>query len=79
MGFLKGGAHKRYLRQCFVAFEEQKRDHLSNYMPSALFSLGTPAKHEWLWPHPLARELVNRLERREMFSYCASIEESLIP
>ncbi|KAL7232965.1 hypothetical protein ACSBR1_016756 [Camellia fascicularis] len=25
MGFLKGGAHKRYLRQCSVASEEQKR------------------------------------------------------
>ncbi|XP_028107916.1 uncharacterized protein LOC114306810 [Camellia sinensis] len=25
MGFLKGGAHKRYLRQCSIASEEQKR------------------------------------------------------
>ncbi|KAL7168027.1 hypothetical protein ACSBR2_038460 [Camellia fascicularis] len=31
-----------------------------------------PAKHEWLWPRPLGQELVNRLRRQKMFSYCAS-------
>ncbi|KAI7989924.1 Bifunctional fucokinase/fucose pyrophosphorylase [Camellia lanceoleosa] len=107
MGFLKGGAHKRYLRQCSAASEEQKRDHPLNYMPSALLENGlksmagflifltkvrfklqmslyedlvvawVPTKLEWLWPRPLGQELVNRLGRQKIFSYCAY--ESLIP
>ncbi|PON39024.1 4-diphosphocytidyl-2C-methyl-D-erythritol kinase [Trema orientale] len=30
-----------------------------------------PAKHEWLLLRPLGEELVNRLGRQKMFSYCA--------
>lgn len=36
-----------------------------------LVAAWVPAKHEWLRPRPLGQELVNRLGRQKMFSYCA--------
>ncbi|XP_052191936.1 bifunctional fucokinase/fucose pyrophosphorylase isoform X2 [Diospyros lotus] len=36
-----------------------------------LVAAWVPAKHEWLLSRPLGQELVNRLGRQRMFSYCA--------
>ncbi|KAF5953241.1 hypothetical protein HYC85_011185 [Camellia sinensis] len=36
-----------------------------------LVAAWVPAKHEWLQPRPLGQELINRLGRQKMFSYCA--------
>ncbi|KAG4917069.1 hypothetical protein JHK87_054626 [Glycine soja] len=36
-----------------------------------LVAAWVPAKHEWLRKRPLGEELVNKLGKRKMFSYCA--------
>lgn len=36
-----------------------------------LVAAWVPTKHEWLKKRPLGEELVNKLGRRQMFSYCA--------
>lgn len=36
-----------------------------------LVAAWVPAKHEWLQQRPLGEELVSRLGKQKMFSYCA--------
>jgi hypothetical protein len=36
-----------------------------------LVAAWVPAKHEWLRKRPLGEELVNKLGKQRMFSYCA--------
>lgn len=36
-----------------------------------LVAAWVPAKHEWLRPRPLGHELVNKLGKQNMFTYCA--------
>ncbi|CAK9319175.1 unnamed protein product [Citrullus colocynthis] len=36
-----------------------------------LVAAWVPAKHEWLQPRPFGEELIRRLGRQKMFSYCA--------
>jgi hypothetical protein len=36
-----------------------------------LVAAWVPAKHEWLQQRPLGEELVSRLGKNKMFSYCA--------
>lgn len=36
-----------------------------------LVAAWVPAKHEWLRPRPLGQELVAKLGKQKMFSYCA--------
>lgn len=36
-----------------------------------LVAAWVPAKHEWLQLRPLGEELVNKLGKQKMFSYCA--------
>lgn len=38
-----------------------------------LVAAWVPAKHEWLRQRPMGEELVNRLGKQKMFSYCACI------
>lgn len=41
-----------------------------------LVAAWVPAKHEWLRQRPMGEELVNRLGKQKMFSYCACILDS---
>lgn len=36
-----------------------------------LVAAWVPAKHDWLQPRALGNELVKRLGKQKMFSYCA--------
>lgn len=36
-----------------------------------LVAAWVPAKHEWLQSRPFGEELIRRLGRQKMFSYCA--------
>ncbi|XP_027349950.1 bifunctional fucokinase/fucose pyrophosphorylase isoform X2 [Abrus precatorius] len=47
----------------------KKRKEMSLY--EDLVSAWVPAKHEWLRKRPLGEELVNKLGKQKMFSYCA--------
>ncbi|KAL3832847.1 hypothetical protein ACJIZ3_007583 [Penstemon smallii] len=47
----------------------QSKQEMSLY--EDLVAAWVPAKHEWLKPRPLGEELVARLGKQKMFSYCA--------
>ncbi|KAA8520772.1 hypothetical protein F0562_014956 [Nyssa sinensis] len=58
-----------YSSQPMISELLKSRKEMSLY--EDLVAAWVPAKHEWLLPRPLGEELVNRLGRQQMFSYCA--------
>ncbi|KAK9279064.1 hypothetical protein L1049_012739 [Liquidambar formosana] len=50
---------------------KSKKEASYRMLATSLISAWVPAKHEWLRQRPLGDELINRLGRQKMFSYCA--------
>ncbi|KAM6583835.1 hypothetical protein CsatB_010837 [Cannabis sativa] len=56
---------------CQSLIEELLKSRKEMSLYEDMVAAWVPAKHEWLQPRPLGEELVNRLGKQQMFSYCA--------